>query len=410
VRIAYISSDHGIPVFGGKGASIHIQELINAFYTLGHEVSLLSARLGTGTEATISAEITKVRAPDKTACQIHPQSGDGGERLHKEQRYIEIGRAMEVAILEHHAKTPFDLIYERYSLWSLAGVRAARRIGIPCIVEVNAPLLVEQQRYRKLALRDAAAEIEAEIFSSADAIICVSDAVRDYVSSKAKDRSRLHLIPNGVNLAQFNPSVKPSRIDGLGDGPVIGFTGSLKPWHGIQNLLEAFRQIRETLLSPRLLIVGDGPLRSWIEGFAEGARLTDDIIITGWTDHRELPGLIKRMDVTVAPYPDIEGFYFSPLKLFEYLAVGRPIVASAVGQVAQIVTDSKDGLLSRPGDRAHLADCIFKLLYDKDLQTRIGAAAAKTAHNFSWRGNAEKVIDIAKTIAANQSTRMALHG
>ena len=129
-----------------------------------------------------------------------------------------------------------------------------------------------------------------------------------------------------------------------------------------------------------------------------GAKLEDAVTITGWVDHADLPGLLRRMDVAAAPYPDIDGFYFSPLKLFEYQAAGCAIVASAVGQCIDLVTHERDGLLSRAGDIEDLARQIERLYDDRELAKRLGEGAAETASGHSWDGNAEQMIDQARRL------------
>ena len=121
-------------------------------------------------------------------------------------------------------------------------------------------------------------------------------------------------------------------------------------------LLEVFRTLLDHSLAYHLLLVGDGPLRSWTEGYIQGARLAEKVTITGWVPYDRLPRLIQRMDVAVAPYPFLENFYFSPLKLFEYMAVGKPVVASRIGQIQEVIQDAETGLLVRPGDPGDLVE------------------------------------------------------
>lgn len=392
MRIAYLSADYGIPVLGGKGASIHVQALIDAFDQLGHEVHLLCACLGSE-QNPIRARVVEIQ-PRWQSGQNKQVDSAACSRSWKEQHGLEIARELERVAIERHSSAPFGMIYERCSLWSKAGVRAARSISVPCIIEVNAPLLVEQSTYRELIASEVASHIEAEVFVSADGIVAVSDAVREYCVSRGAHRRRVHVMPNGVDIDRFRPDIPPALLEGLDDDPVIGFTGSLKLWHGLPDLMEAFRIVLRQHAEARLLIVGDGPMRSWIEGFAEGAGLKRKVLVTGWTAHCHLPALIRRMDVAVAPYPAIEGFYFSPLKLFEYLAAGRAIVASSIGQVSEIIEDGVNGLLAEAGNPQQLADCLCRTLADPNLRTRLGRAARAAAEGRSWLGNARRVLEL----------------
>jgi glycosyltransferase involved in cell wall biosynthesis len=265
---------------------------------------------------------------------------------------------------------------------------------------MNAPLLEEQRRYRELVLADDAEAIEAEVLHGADHLVAVSDGVREYAIAKGSDPARAYVLPNGVDTARFHPDVVPART--AAEGPrefTIGFTGSLKPWHGMDLLMKAFRKLLTTDGRYRLLVVGDGPLRPWIDGFASGAGIEDRVELTGWIPNDALPGVLQRMDVTVAPYPRLDGFYFSPLKLFEYMAMGKPVVASAIGQVCDIVEHGRTGLLAEPGDIAQLAAHVERIRCDSDLRSRLGAAAAERARAFTWSNNARRVVELARSMS-----------
>ncbi len=393
MRIAYVTADHGIPVFGAKGASIHIQELTNAFVALDHDVTVLASRIGERGN-TVRAPVVKVRSLIDEREQT--ELSGGGKALAKERYRLSVGRAMEEAITEHHRVAHFDCIYERYSLWSAAGVRAAKQIGVPCIVEVNAPLLLEQQRYRDLVLAVEAEAIEREVFTCADMLLTVSEQIRDYAVSNGADLERAVVVPNGVDPVRFHPDVPSEKIDGIGrDAFVVGFVGSLKAWHDHESLLDAFAIVARENPRFHLLIVGDGPTRNWIEGYIRGAGLDGRVTITGWVPYERLPGLLQAMDVAVAPYGQLQGFYFSPLKLFEYMAVGRPIVASAIGQVCEVIEDGRNGLLVTPGDVGELADKLLCLYEDSEFRQSLGRGAARSALEYTWEKNASLTAEIA---------------
>lgn len=391
MRIAYVSADHGIPVFGSKGASIHVREMIGGFVAEGHEVHLFTSDAECREELP-GARITPVGTPSVTAPTPPGVGADLLPRLQKEQKYIALGEAIEQEVAAVHEEHAFDFIYERYSLWSAAGVRLARRLQVPCAVEVNAPLLVEQKTYRKLVLEQEAAEIEREVFSSANCLLAVSREVADYCLASGGSEAQVLVNPNSVNTTLFHPSVPPVSLEGwAGAGPVIGFCGSLKPWHGVEQLLAAFRQVKLQRPDARLLIVGDGPRKDWIDGFVEGSGLGDSICLTGWREYTQLPSLLTHMDVAVAPYPEIEGFYFSPLKVFEYMAAGRTVVASNIGQIRELIRDAETGLLFSPGDVTHLAACLLRALDDADLRARLGASAHESMQQRSWGSSARRV-------------------
>ncbi len=391
MRLVYVNADNGIPLFGDKGASVHIQEMVRAFTSFDCDLRILTARMGSNVSKDLAHLTEVIPGPDSLA-------GPSG-RAGKEQLYVETAKRMEARLIALHATWPFELIYERYSLWSAAGVRAARRLGIPCVVEVNAPLVVEQMAYRKLVQEQAARDIEAEVFADAEALIVVSKPLRDYVVAQGAARPRVHVAGNAVDGSRFHPDVASTAIRGVpGNAFVTGFCGSLKHWHGVDVLMQAFQDLKFRLPEAHLLIVGDGPKRGWIEGFAQGAGLTDSVTMTGWQPHEALPGLIARMDVATAPYPPNENHYFSPLKLFEYMAVGRPIVASRIGQTAEIIRHGETGLLVPPGDSDQLVEALMTLRSEPRTARQLAKAAAEEGSKHDWKRNAKTVMDRVRAI------------
>lgn len=393
MRIAYITADAGNPVNGGKGASVHIQELVRALVGLGHDVEVVCARAGD--PATSFADFApRVFSPEGDLSVSGSDLTVSDAQASKELRRLAIARAVAAKTLARHAAAPFDAVYERYSLWSTAGLEVSRTLRLPFVLEVNAPLRQEQKAYRSLADSAMATRIEREMFAGADAIIAVSEGVAAYVRANGASASRVHVVPNGVDLERFDPSRGRADIAGFAGRPIIGFTGSLKPWHGIDTLLEAYRMLVEEGSDARLLMVGEGPMRAWIEGFAAGTRLAGRINLTGWVDHADVPALLQTMSVAVAPYPALDEFYFSPLKLFEYMAAGRPIVASGIGQIDEVIEDGVTGLLVAPGDVEALASAVRTLLKDHDMADRLGRAGRCAAQNYSWQSNARKVLGL----------------
>lgn len=384
MRIAYVCADGGIAVFGEKGASVHINAMADAFCRTGHEVRVLCAKRGTG-------------SADYEVDQVSVDCGPPQDRAGKERSHLATAAAIEDCLIRLHRSWTFDLIYERYSLWSTAGVRAARRLAVPVVVEVNAPLVAEQAEFRTLVLADEARAVESEVFRNADALAVVSDELVPYVTARGAARARVHVICNAVDTRLFQPNVAKAAIPGVPDEAfVVGFSGSLKSWHGLDTLLPAFRALRDRLPSAHLLVVGDGPRKPWVEGYAAGADLAAAVTLTGWVRHQDLPSLIARMDVATAPYPASEGHYFSPLKLYEYLAVGRPVVASRIGQTEQVLQGTGAALMVAPGDVVGLTDALLRLATDAPLAARLAANAAVAGRRHDWTDNARKVLTLVR--------------
>ena len=383
LRIAFVVADEGIPIHGSKGASVHAQEMIRAFHALGHEVFVFAARRGDALTE-LPAHLTEVQVPSEIAT-----APDQKRRL-REAHAMRLSDAISAALVSAHSRAPFDLIYERYSLFSTAGVRASERLAIPLALEVNSPLVLEQQRYRKLAHVAEAEAIERTAFSRAACVFAVSEEVARYCETHGARPGASQVLPNGVDAERFRPRVD-DEVRAPHSGFVVGFSGSLKPWHGIDVLMQAFVLLAAAAPESSLLVAGRGPLGDWLDGFSAGAGLSDRVTQAGWVGHDRLPAVLRSMDVAVAPYPALEDFYFSPLKLYEYMAAGLPVVASRLGQLERVIEHGHNGLLVEAGEPDAIATALMMLRNDPALRAQMANAARQTALGHSWIRNAQAV-------------------
>jgi glycosyltransferase involved in cell wall biosynthesis len=305
-----------------------------------------------------------------------------------------------------HRHGPWDAIYERYSLWSFAGMEYAAEAGISGLLEVNAPLIEEQAEHRELHDRAGAVSAAERALAAASAVIAVSQEVASYLKSFSAAGGKVSVVPNGVDPRRFPPGLPPRRprLPGVF---TVGFVGTLKPWHGVSLLLEALAKLRGR--DPRYhgLIVGDGPERaSLVEQTARDPLLCGTVEFAGAVPPDDIPGLLASMDVAAAPYPRLPGFYFSPLKLYEYLAAGRPVVASRIGQLETVIRDGVNGLLCKPGDAAALAAAIEQLQRSPALCRRLGQVGRESVlEGHSWEKVAEQILALARTGRANTRGR-----
>lgn len=377
LRIAYVCADPGVPVFGRKGCSIHVQEVIRAFVRMGHAVTLFARRWG-GEAPEDLAGVTCIALPGtlRTA---------GADR---ERDLAAANRAMPDLL---DACGPFDLVYERYALWSSAAMQWSRVRGLASVLEVNAPLVDEQARHRELHNRSLAEAISLEALIAARQVVAVSSGAAGWLIDEGVDPGKIEVVANGVDVDRFTPVFTHGGSD-----PVIGFVGTLKPWHGLSVLVDAARQLKARGERFRLLLVGDGPERAAVEQDLAAAGLTAQCDLTGAVDPADIPGLLARMDIAVAPYPALDGFYFSPLKVMEYMAAGRAVVASRIGDIDGLIDDGSTGCLCPAGDAAALAETLAGLIADPGRRIRLGRAArAKAQREMGWNAVAGRILALA---------------
>lgn len=402
MKILYLNSDLGIPVLGAKGASVHVREFVTAAASLGHEVTVVCASLGEGNASPPARMIELSVTADNAELPSDSHSSADDRIRRREMRWLAHDRTLAERTLSAIEAMGFqpDVIYERHALFHAAGVALARRLRVPRILEVNAPLIEEQRRYRGLVLAEEAEEAQKISYEGADRIVAVSDEVANHVISTGVPREHVLIVPNGVDTAIFVPGAGSGEIRRrIGDGPVIGFIGSFKPWHGTDFLLRAFGNIVRRVPTTTLLCIGEGPALERFRQDILARGLQNRVITTGCVPHTDIPAYLAAMDMTVAPYMPDKAFYFSPLKVMESMSAGVPVVAAHIGQLAKIVDDGRTGVLYTPGDQSGFVATVLALLRDPLRRRMMGEAArARAVAQFDWHRVVETIIATAQTL------------
>jgi glycosyltransferase involved in cell wall biosynthesis len=399
VKIAYLCSDFGVPVLGSKGCSVHVREISRALRELGHEVRIYAPE--PGADEVVAREAGVYRVPlgglARTAARLLNREEVGvPPHLFRELRrllYSEQLRAKLRPLLEEFRP---DAIYERYTLFGYAGVEIAEELDIPILLEVNAPLAQEGARRRGWVLGQTAGEMEAEILRRADVVLAVSQAVVDHARTLGVPPERVAHVPNGVDPGRFDPATSGDAVRreyGLHGEPVIGYVGSLRVWHDLDTVLDAVDRLSQVDPSVRFLAVGPGEHLEEMEARGGGR-----VICPGAVPHERVPEFIAAMDVAIVPFGGEEE-YFSPLKLFEFMAMGKPIVGARMGQVTELIVPDETGLLYDPGDADNLASCIRHILSRPDRGKSLGAAAReRVVAGHSWTARAERITELARQL------------
>jgi len=302
----------------------------------------------------------------------------------------------------------WDLIHDRGYLFGGSGTDFARRKGLPVLLQIDddwvetealSSPLAATGLYKQFALRWC-----AELLSKVDHAFTVSGTLKDIIVERwGADPERISVVPNGVDIDRFRPDASPHGIRdelGLGDAPLIIFVGALGPWHGVQNLLNAAPLVLKEHPSARFLIVG-GAKEYSIDHLHERARelsVSDSVTFLGPMPSDKIPGLVVEADVAVAPYSNVD-YGFSPLKIYEYMGAGRPIVASSLPSIFECVTDDEDALLVEPENEVDLAGALIRVIGDASLAERLGRKARENAvARFSWKACTRKLLDIYETL------------
>ena len=413
MKILYLCPDLGIPVLGTKGGAVHVRQMVAAFSRAGHRVVVAAPKARKSrweSPAPIAGEFFEIPVGPvsdqayQALCGFMARIGEG-DSFARDVRRMLYDLDLEAALTRSFAGQPPDFIYARSALFSTAPVAAARALGCPLLLEVNAPLAKEQATYRGGSLAALGGRAEAGLLNGADAVLTVSAPLREYVIGCGVPPERVHVFPNGIDPTLFRPGAAEAEVRsrwGVPEGPLLGFVGGLRPWHGVEVLPELLARLAPRHPGVGLAIVGDGPLRPELERALTERGLRERAVFTGALGHDDIPGLIRLFDIALAPYPPLDhDFYFSPLKLFEYMACGVPVVASGAGQIAEVVEDGRSGLLYRPGDFEGLVAACDAMLSDAQRRQEMGARAAQRIHEaYTWDHNAARAVELARALAA----------
>jgi glycosyltransferase involved in cell wall biosynthesis len=400
MRIAYLCTDFGVPVYGNKGASIHMRELTRALQARGHEVVVICTRLGGPEPAAFDVPVLEFGLDRRGAAldellRFDPEAGLGVTRAFR--------AAMTAASLPERAFAWLrsfepDVLYERYALNGTAGLTLAEDLGVPHVLEVNAPLVDEAQAHRGLAFAATARTLEAGIVQGADRIVTVSPELQRWLAGLGVPEERIAVVANGVDPDRFaNPGAREDvrRRLGLNGRPVVAFVGTLKPWHDPSILVRALGALGARGVAPQLLLVGDGPERARLEQLAEEEGLSSQLTFTGAVTHDEVPAYLAAADVATVTYHPDTGRYFSPLKLFEYQAAGLPVVAAELGEIPHCVRPGETGLLYPPGDVEALAGALAALIADSERAAALGRNGREhVLRHHTWAATAAAVADV----------------
>ena len=298
-----------------------------------------------------------------------------------------------------------SFIYQRYNLNNYSGVKLAQRLKVPFILEYNGSEIWIQRHWGKpLKYEKLSERIELLNLMAADMIVVVSQPMNDELRRRGIEAEKILVNPNGVDPERYSPNVDGygvRRQYHLNGKTVIGFIGTFGKWHGAEILAEAFGRLLhkypEYQDRVRLFMIGDGITMPLVKEIIEKFAIKESCILTGLIPQEKGPEYLAACDVLVAshkPNPDGTPFFGSPTKLFEYMAMGKGIVASDLDQIGEVLKQDHTAWLVKPGDIESLMMGLKTLVDDKPRRDRLGRAARQeVVAKYTWREHTRKIIE-----------------
>jgi glycosyltransferase involved in cell wall biosynthesis len=368
---------------------IHIREIIASFRRAGHEV----------------LEVALVRS-DHTPAGRQEGAPSVFSRLKGHlpdlfREFAELGYNLigTFKLLAAARRFKPDFIYERYALFNCSGVLVAHLLGMPLILEVNSPLAKEQAALGAQSLGSLARWFECWICNHAAVVIVVSTPLREILVDAGVQVDRIVVMNNGVDTERFHGRRASGDVVreryGLMGQRVVGFVGWIREWHGIEDLVRGMPHWPEALADVHLLVIGDGPARVDIEAAADQCGVRDRVHVTGAVAHAQIVEHLAAIDVALQPAATA---YASPMKIFEYLAMAKPVVSVDQENTREILEEGTNALFFPPGDRPAFVAAVQEVLSDQQRleSMSVAARAAVFDRGYLWDSNARKVIELAK--------------
>lgn len=392
-RVVYLRSTPG-PGTQAGGAASHIRGVVEGLEALGVRVQIISNDL-----------IAGLIVSDDRFTVIPPQPGGGTRALFDIHNNLVFTRGA-LPLIE---RADPDFIYQRYARFSWAGVVAANRTKRPLFLEYNGSEVWVGRHWDRVGSLDLLERYERLNLDAAARIFVVSEVERRNLEARGVGADKIIVNPNGVDVERFRPGVggdAARRELGIRDDEIVaGFVGTFGPWHGVQKLAESIKLIPADE-QVRFLLVGSGSLHVEVEKRLEEEVGNGRVIFTGAVGHDRVPGLLDACNILVAPHvPLADGseFFGSPTKIFEYMAMGKGIIASRLGQIGEVLVDGETALLVEPGNVEELKAAITRLIENEGLREALGSRARETAEReHTWIRNAKRVVDAYKSLTGLQ--------
>ena len=303
-------------------------------------------------------------------------------------------------------KGQVDWVYERFGTFQAMG-RKFKLHGVPWILETNALLYEEAKFERKsLILYKLARRLEIKAYEECDVLVCISNNLKQrLIKETGISEEKILVIPNGVNIEYINPDKHPPKR--LFSGFTIGFVGSLYAWSGLDLLFEVLRELHLEGLNLSLMVIGDGQMKDALTKQVQQLGLAENVKFLGQLPPEELLPIVAGCDLGYSGHFDLQGkqAYRSPLKLYEYMAMAKPVLASAIEDTRVVIDEGETGFLFQPGDKNSLKQALIKAFTARNRLQEMGATARQEIElNHSWTNRVRVLIEQSDRILKARKT------
>ena len=307
-----------------------------------------------------------------------------------------------------------DIFFPRLEYGNFSCLLLAKMLKLPMIVEADCPPTYEWLKfYARDAFRlgDLSLKLELATLHQANAVITQSNALRDYYTGLGVAEGKIYVIPNAADINKFQPREKDPELSAKFDLKgkiVIGWLGAGVAWTGINAMIEMARTMMRQNPAVRFLMVGSPENMDFLRQHLAGEDFAGRVILPGFVPHAEIPRYLSCMDIVLAPYPKFDFFYASSMKLFEYMAAGKAIVATRIGQVAEVIQAGVNGLLFDPDLDGDLREKVSGLVASAELRQKLGANARLEAERkWNWDLAGQKMARIFEAVLRQRQVQLS---
>jgi len=392
-KVAYLRTPHWFGLSAGGSVS-HIYGVAKGFINSGKRLFFIS------TDKLVL--IDKLKIPIYV---VHPFRRMRNLRETPEMSYNQELFSEACGIFDREKP---GLIYQRYSRNNYSGVTLSLRYKIPLIIEYNGSEIWMAGNWgKRLIFKGITEKIEILNLKMADLIVVVSEVIREELLNRGIEGEKILVNPNGFDPEMYNPQINGEeirKIYSFGDKIVVGFIGTFEPWHGAEVLAQAIKSVIQNNPNIRFLFVGDGIRMPIVKEIIKRENVDGFVTITGLIPQEEAPKYLAACDILVSPHvpnPDGSRFFGSPTKLFEYMGMGKAIVASDLEQIGEVLKHKKTAWLVKPGDFQELAEGILNLAEDGNLRNKLGRNAREEAlKKYTWDKNVDRTLNKLEEVLA----------